>query len=127
MAPRRTAAFTLLEVLIALGVFVIAVVGMMMALDAVLTAAREARFHDIVRHRLENHLALLEGGVLKETERKVDLASPPMTITESVHREEVLGEQRSILQGFWRVKVIAEWESQGVKQKEEASILRFGP
>ena len=121
----KRGAFTLLEVLIALGVFAIAIVGMMVALDTILRVAREARFHEIVRHRLENHLAFLEGG--KEVNRKIELESPKMTILESVRREQVLNANRTVLEGFWRIKVVAEWEYEGVKDKEEASILRFSP
>ncbi len=127
MSKRRRGAFTLLEVLVALGVFAFAVLGMMGALNALLDSAREARFHEIVRHRLENHLALYEGGLLKEVNRKVDLDSPKMTITETVRREQVINSERTVLEGFWRVTLLAEWESLGVKQKEEASILRYGP
>lgn len=123
----KRGAFTLLEVLIALGVFAIAIVGMMVALDSILRVAREARFHEIVRHRLENHLAFLEGGQVKEVNRKIELESPKMTITESVRREQVLNANRTVLEGFWRIKVVAEWEYEGVKDKEEASILRFSP
>jgi len=126
MSNRRTGAFTLLEVLVALGVFSFAVLGMMGALNALLESAREARFHEIVRHRLENHLALYEGGQLKEVSRKVELDTPKMTITETVRREQVLNSERTVLEGYWRVTVLAEWEYLGVKEKEEASILRYG-
>lgn len=123
----KRGAFTLLEVLIALGVFAIAVVGMMVALNSILVAAKEARFSEIVRHRLENHLAFLEAGPIKEVNRKVELDSPKMTITETVRREQVVNANRSVLEGFWRVTVVAEWVTDGVKQKEEATILRFAP
>lgn len=126
MSDRRIGAFTLLEVLVALGVFSFAVLGMMGALNALLESAREARFHEIVRHRLENHLALYEGGQLKEVSRKVEFDTPKMTITETVRREQVLNSERTVLEGYWRVTVLAEWESLGVKEKEEASILRYG-
>lgn len=126
MSNRRIGAFTLLEVLVALGVFSFAVLGMMGALNALLESAREARFHEIVRHRLENHLALYEGGQLKEVSRKVEFDTPKTTITETVRREQVLNSERTVLEGYWRVTVLAEWESLGVKEKEEASILRYG-
>jgi type II secretion system protein J len=119
--------FTLLEVLMALGVFAIAVVGMMVALNAVLESAQDARLQQIVRQRLENHLAFLEAGPIKEVNRKVDLDSPKMTITETVRREQVHNANRTVLEGFWRVEVVAEWEIGGVKQKDQASILRFAP
>ena len=127
MSDRRIGAFTLLEVLVALGVFSFAVLGMMGALNALLESAREARFHEIVRHRLENHLAFYEGGQLKEVSRKVEFDTPKMTITETVRREQVLNSERTVLDGYWRVTVLAEWESLGVKEKEEASILRYRP
>lgn len=123
----KRGAFTLLEVLMALGVFAIAVVGMMVALNAILVSAQDARLQQIVRQRLENHLAFLEAGPVKEVNRKVDLDSPKMTITETVRREQVLNANRTVMEGFWRVEVVAEWEIDGVKQKDQASILRFAP
>jgi len=123
----KRGAFTLLEVLMALGVFAIAVVGMMVALNAILVSAQDARLQQIVRQRLENHLAFLEAGPVKEVNRKVDLDSPKMTITETVRREQVLNANRTVMEGFWRVEVVAEWEIEGVKQKDQASILRFAP
>ena len=126
MQKRRTSAFTLLEIIIAMGVFAFAVIGMMGALDSVLSAAREARVHSIVRQRLDNQLALYEGGILKEVNRKVEMDTPKMTFTETVRREQVINDNRTVLEGFWRVTVLAEWEYQGIPQKEEASFLRYG-
>jgi prepilin-type N-terminal cleavage/methylation domain-containing protein len=127
MLKRRSRAFTLLEVMVALGVFAFAVLGMMGALNSLLESSREARFEQVVRSRLESHLALYEGGQLKEVNRKVELEQPPMTLTEIVKREQAINANRTVLEGFWRVTVTAEWETQGVKQKEEATILRYGP
>lgn len=119
-------AFTLFEVLVALGIFALAVMGLMMALDSALSAAREIRISSLVRSQIANKLALLEGGPIKRLERVSNTASPPVKYTESVQPEQVIGRTKEILNGFWKVRVMAEWEEGGQPQKEEASFLRYG-
>lgn len=119
-------AFTLFEVLLALGIFGIAVVGMMAALNGTLDSAREARREQLVRQAIENRLAELEGGDIREGERVTGEKSPAITITESVRREPVhSGRER--LEGFWRIRVTAAWQDRGEWRSEEASVLRYRP
>jgi prepilin-type N-terminal cleavage/methylation domain-containing protein len=57
----RTDGFTLFEVLIALGVFALAVVGLATALDTALQAALEVRQRSMLRAELESQLATRMG------------------------------------------------------------------
>ncbi|MEI6322081.1 MAG: type II secretion system protein [bacterium] len=62
--------FTLLEVMIALGVFAIAVVGLITALNTAVEAALEVRQRAMIRSELESQLALRMGFPL-QTQRLV--------------------------------------------------------
>ncbi|MFZ4681534.1 MAG: PulJ/GspJ family protein [Terrimicrobiaceae bacterium] len=125
--PQTPRAFTLLEVLLAMGIFAISVLGMMTALNDTLNAASDARTGQRVRSELENRLAALEEEDLREMERVTELKSPAMTVKETIRREPVITRGRDQLAGFWRVSVKAEWMAGGERNSEEASILRFKP
>ena len=59
--PGRQGGFTLFEVLIALGVFAIAVVGLITALNTAMQAAIEVRERSLLRAELESQIALRLG------------------------------------------------------------------
>lgn len=120
-------AFTLFEVLMALGVFGIAVIGMMMALNGALSAAREVRMSQLVRTELDNRIALLESEKPQDLDRTIEMSSPKITFVESIHPEPVTGASREVLTGFWRVQVLAKWQADGQPQEELASFLVYGP
>jgi prepilin-type N-terminal cleavage/methylation domain-containing protein len=123
----RPSAFTLFEVLMALGIFAMAVVGAMTALNSVLGAAREARLSAAVRTQMENRLAVLQGEELKEWERTVSGDTLGIVFKESLRREKVIGKEGKTLNGFWRATVIAQWELDGEKGEETAEFLRYRP
>lgn len=57
LRPRSRKGFTLFEVLLALGVFALAVTGLIIAIDTTLAAALEARQRSLCRAELESRLA----------------------------------------------------------------------
>ena len=120
-------AFTLFEVLMALGVFGIAVVGMMVALNGALQSAREVRIGQVVRMEINNRLAQLEAEKPQELERRVELDSPKITFIETIRREEVKGSKREVLGGFWRLEVLAKWKAGQENREELASYLVYAP
>lgn len=124
---RKPAAFTLFEVLMAMGIFALVVIGAMAALNATLTAAREARIEQHARIQLENRLAVLEDGPLEEIERVVETKDPDMSFHETVKREDVVAPDYTVYSGFWRVRVVAKWKADNEERTEEATFLRFGP
>ena len=123
----KSRAFTLIEVLIALGVFGFAVIGGLAALNTIMEMASETRFEGVVRQRLEDCVARIEAEPPGEISRVTDLTSPTMKITEECKPEQVIGSNRTILNGFWRVKIRAEWQQAGEPQTLEASFLRYNP
>lgn len=119
--------FTLFEVLLALGIFGLAVMGMLGALNSGLSSAREARLGQFVRTQLESRLAILEGEPLRSTQRQVEQASPKITFTESIQKEPITTANHETLDGFWRLKVVANWSTSDGERKEEISFLRYLP
>lgn len=118
--------FTIFEVIVALFVFAMAVVGLMIALDTAISTGRDIQRQIFLRREIENRMAVLEGGRVGDLNRVTESKNPPVKFTETVEREEVLGTNKTILDGFWRVKVEAEWEENGQTVTQDASFLRFG-
>jgi hypothetical protein len=111
----------------ALGIFAMAVVGAMVALNAVLTAAREVRLSDAARSQMENRVAVLEGEELKDMERTVKADAMGIVFKESLHREKVTGNDGKVRDGFWKATIVEQWNLGGVKGEEKAEFLRYGP
>ena len=119
--------FTLVEALVALGVFAFAVMGFMLAFESALQAAREVRREAILRQILEDRMAWLEHAPLARMENRIEGPLPGMIIQEEIAPETMLDEQRTILEGFWRVRVLVEWPGPEGPETLEAGFLRYGP
>jgi len=125
--PAPRGAFTLFEVLIALGVFAIAVTGLAIALDSAVMAAFEARERALARMVLESRLSAV-------------LSDPPLTgsrvieardnngirVEETMEQFEAKTTNGVPVTGLWKLKVTADWDRRD-KSKETAEILLFRP
>jgi prepilin-type N-terminal cleavage/methylation domain-containing protein len=119
----RAAGFTLLEVLMAMGIFAFAAMGLMLALGSTLDGAKATQREADVRNGLANRLAKLSVGPLRaikdeDTEGDVKYHS-------EVSREEVTNSDRTLLRGFWRLRVTADWNSPGGPQTWTVSHLIY--
>lgn len=119
----RRAGFTLLELLIALGIFAFAVIGLMMALEQTVDAARFTQKDAAVRNGIENRLARLSVGRLRPLTNEEEIGG--VTFLEKVDREEIQNEDNVDLPGFWRIRVTARWEDPSGPQEWEASHLVY--
>jgi prepilin-type N-terminal cleavage/methylation domain-containing protein len=119
----RRAGFTLLEVLIAVGIFAFAALGLLLALDSALDGARATQRDAAVRDGLANRLAGLSVGSLRPVSS--DETENGVTYHLEVQREEVTNAEKTILRGFWRLKVKAEWTGGGSPQTWEVSHLVY--
>lgn len=115
--------FTLLEVLMAVGVFAFASVGLLMALQTSLTGAQQTQRDSEVRMGLSNRLAKMSVGPLRPVED--DEVENDVKYHIVVGREEVTNEERSLLRGFWRISVTAQWTDSGGPQEWTASHLVY--
>lgn len=120
---KSAAGFTLLEMLIALGIFAFAVIGLMMALEHTVDAARLTQREGAVRNGIENRLARLSVGRLRPLVNEETIGG--VTFFEKVDREEMRSIENVELPGFWRISVTAQWKDPAGEQKWEASHLVF--
>jgi len=117
-------AFTLLEMLTAMGIFCFAVLGLLYALEVSVDASRELQRQKAVRTQLENRLARLSLPPLKALSRSVE--ADGVKYTEEIQSEPVKSGGVDIT-GYWRVRVLAEWKAGGEAERWDASHLVWNP
>ncbi len=117
--------FTLLEVLVALGIFAMGVLGLMLALQATVQGASSVQRENEIRGQLESRLARLSVGPLQEFAEGDEFEGT--AYAEEVTQEEVTDAEATVLTGFWRVRVEATWLQAGAEQKWAVSHLVYQP
>ncbi len=122
---RGRAAFTLLETLVAVGVFGMAALGLLAALGGTVDASRAVQRQAEIRNVMENLLAGLSLGPF--TESQTDVTIDGAVYRQEVVREELQNNEKTILPGYWRVRVTAKWQEAGQPQEWTASHLEFRP
>ncbi len=122
---RRRQAFTLIEVLTAMGIFSFAVLGLLFALNVTADASGEVQRQKMIRGEIENRLARLSLPPLKEFSASVE--ADGIRYVEEIRPESVKTRDLTMLPGYWRVRVLAEWKAGGQLQKWDASHLIWSP
>ena len=127
IAPRESA-FTLFEVMIALGVFVIAVTGLAMALETSIQAALDARQRSLARMQLESRLAIAMADPPANGRRVIEARdNNGIRVEETFVPYEVKSTNGTIVPGLWKLKVVADSGDRNAKGQETAEILIYKP
>ena len=117
-------AFTLFEVIIALGVFAIAVTGLALALQSAVDAALMARQRALSRVVIESRLATAMSDPPLDGRREIEgRTNNGIHVLETLEQAEIKTTNGSLLPGMWTLKVVAEWRG----GKETAEILLYRP
>lgn len=126
-ARKAADAFTLFEVLVALGVFAIAVTGLAIALDSALMAGFEARERALARIVLESRLSTVMSDPPLTGSRTIDARdNNGVRIDEVMERFEAKTTNGTPVTGLWKVRITADWGRRD-KGKETAEILLYRP
>jgi prepilin-type N-terminal cleavage/methylation domain-containing protein len=118
---KRSKAFTLFEVLIALAVFAFSVTGLVMALDSMVKAVLETREHALSRLSLESRLAY--NLVDPPLSGNRTLTSHGVTFTESLTPVNLTDVHGNEISSIYRLKITSEYE----KITDSAEILLYRP
>lgn len=120
--------FTLFEVMIALGVFAIAVTGLALALDSAVQGALEARHRVLARIELESRLSEAMADPPMNGSRVIEARdNNGVRIEETVEPFEAQTTNNVIITGLWKLKIMADWGEREDKGKETADILIYRP
>lgn len=121
----KTKAFTLFEVLIALGVFAVAVTGLALALQSAVDAALKARSRMLARTMIESRLASAMANPPLDGRREIDSrTNNGIHVLETFEQAEIRYTNNAILPGMWRLKVTAESSRGGIKEMAEILVYR---
>ena len=125
--PPSHFAFTLFEVLIALGVFAIAVTGLAMALDSAVQAAFEARERALSRIVLESRLSAAMSDPPVNGRRVIEARdNNGIRVEETMDVFEAKTTNGTPVTGIWKLKITADF-GRGKKGQETAEILLYKP
>jgi len=119
--------FTIAETLVALAVFIFAVLGVSLALDATITAARTMQRESLIRTELQSRLAVLSNRPAVEFSAEAPANADAVTFSESIRPEIIRTEDATLLPGFWKLSVVAKWMDGGEAQEWELSHLEYNP
>jgi type II secretion system protein I len=118
--------FTLFEVLMALGVFAVAVTGLALALQSAVDAALNARARMLARTIIESRLAAAMADPPMNGRREIDPRSNSgISVLETFEQTEIRNADGTILPGMWKLVVTAGPLPSG--GKERAEILIYKP
>ena len=119
-------AFTLFEVIIALGVFAISVTGLALALQSAVDAALMARQRAMARVVIESSLATAMSDPPTDGRREIEgRTNNGIHVLETLEQAEIKNTNGDLLPGMWTLKVSADWK--GGAGKETAEILLYKP
>lgn len=122
--------FTLIEVLVALGMFVLAVGGLALALDRAFAASNMLRQDDEIRQQvasLVDQSMILPIDTLAEGRETGPDALGVKYATSAEPVEDLRNKNDEVLGGLWRVTVRATWEEGGEQQEWKEEFLRYQP
>jgi len=118
--------FTLFEVLVALGVFAIAVTGLAIGLQSAVEAALSARQRALARFVIESRLAAAMTDPPLDGKRTIDGATNNgISVVETFEQVELQDTNGQIIPGMWKLQVTAEFGRNPTK--EQAEILVYRP
>jgi type II secretory pathway pseudopilin PulG len=116
----------LFEVLIALGVFAIAVTGLAIGLQSAVEAALSARQRALARFVIESRLAAAMTDPPLDGKRTIDGATNNgISVVETFEQVELQDTNGQIIPGMWKLHVAAEFGRDPTK--EQAEILVYRP
>jgi prepilin-type N-terminal cleavage/methylation domain-containing protein len=124
-APLSREAFTLLEVLVAMGIFALAVLGLLHALNVTVDTARDIARQKEIRRNVESRMARLSGVTLNPFSATTENAG--VRYTEEVRPEPIKSQNLTVIPGYWIVKVRADWRDGADERNWSVSHLIWNP
>ncbi len=126
---KPNAAFTLFEVLVALGLFALVAFSLVELLQNAIATEEEIRLSESVTQGLSNQLAMVTSKKIEPTEQ--DLANPvsnsPITYHLSITQIQLYSQDKTILNGMYKITLTATWPEDQTTEKREISQLLYQP
>jgi type II secretory pathway pseudopilin PulG len=115
----------LFEVLVALGVFAIAVTGLAIGIQSAVEAALSARQRALARFVIESRLAAAMTDPPLNGKRTIDArANNGVAVEETFEKLELQDTNGQIIPGMWKLKVTAKFNADGTAERAEIMVFR---
>jgi type II secretion system protein I len=117
--------FTLFEVLIALGVFSVAVTGLAIALQSAVEAGLAARERMLARIIIESRLAAAMADPPLDGKRELDPGkNNGLAVLEEFEPVEIQNTNGQVLPGMWKLTVTAKLKRAEINERAEILVFR---
>ncbi len=125
----KTAGFTLFEILIAMAMFALAIGGLAIALDKIMSASSMLRDDAEIRRQMESWIDQATTMPVQTLAQGEEHGPDAMGVTYRLgaERAEMRNAKDEELPGLWWVSVSAAWKEGGEKQEWEEKFLRYAP
>ena len=117
----------LLEVIAALGVFILVAFSLVMALHAALDAAKLRNEIDTVMRGMSNQLALLHAGRIVPDDRDLPDDGSGFIYHLTIEPEQMENEKHQQVKGMFRATITVKWKSDGREEDRRISELLYQP
>ena len=116
MKKHRRHSFILLEAMVAVAIFSVAVLGLGKCMDNLLRAQQLVQDEERARRALENRMEEIEAGAVKVTNPKTEELKPPfagITLRQSREMLKWKNEKKEEIPNLFRVSLLVQWEARG--------------
>jgi type II secretory pathway pseudopilin PulG len=124
---RARGGMVLLEAIIAMAVFATVVVGLVLALDASLDAAKARNEADAAIRGLENQMELLHAGRVNPVDKDLDDDGSGLTYHLTIEPEQMQDQKNQPVAGMYRATVTVKWGSGKDSNERSLSELIYQP
>lgn len=126
--PFHQRGFLLLEMVLALAIFGIAVTGLVVALNRTAAVAELSQSELRITRMLDSALdETLSIPVMEEGESSYTIPGTDIELTTTIELiEDLENEDGAILQEMYRIEILAQWYANGENQKRAVETWRYG-
>jgi hypothetical protein len=117
----------LFELMIALGIFVAVAFGLVLALDAAMTAGRERNEIAVVISGLSNQMALLHESPLSPCDKDIPGDEPNISYHLVIAPEQLRDQKGQPVLNIFRATITAKWKSGGQAEDRSLDELIYQP
>lgn len=128
MHSRQKKGFILLEVMVAVAIFMIAIVGIMYSIDAMIDTVTEIRMDRHIRFQLETYVRTLRSTTLLEGTPVLEPSNDGVTYLATIEKSLFSNQYGAAITGLWHIKITATYKGpKGEARTKDYEVLAYQP
>lgn len=125
--PAARSAFTLLEMVISLGILSTALVALIGVLQNCVGASTQIERQSHIRRNLESRLAEIRSQFLQPGKQTTERDLFGVVYEAEITPLELFNQNEELLHGLYRIKIRAKWKDGKTNQEDECEIIAYQP